>query len=465
MKYNIKTIPCILIISIFIIFSAFKSDCPNVLWGTKTTYQTAQIVYTNPPQGYLPVFINYVGRHGARHLTNITADSIMFEVLKAAESENALTTAGMKLKRMDSLLLLIEKGNVSFISERGKEEQEGIGERMAKNFYTIFADKNGKINVFTTKKERTKQSAKAFIKGLNPDKQQLTFNYSDNDELAFYDISPEYKIFKKNGNWKAAFESLENSPEAKKLDEEIPKLFFTSTYITKLQSNTIQFKTETHSIKYNIKSFIDGLYDACSIVASLDKEIEKAGYKPNELDFASLLSCSELAELNYLNSAEDFLLKGPGIDANGIQVRIAAPLLLSFISTTNDYITSQTSIADLRFAHAETIAPFAALMDIEGSCEPVTPENIATYNKVWKCENTMPLSANIQMILYKNNTTGDYLVKFLMNENEVNIHGLINSGTAFYYKWNEVKDFYNKKLQSLFLHPGDDIHEYLMNLK
>ena len=99
-------------------FLSFNSDCKDVYWGTKTLYHPLQETYTKPPEGYQPVFINYAGRHGARHLASITADSIMFLVLKTAEHEKGLTIAGKKLKRMDSLLLIIEKGNVSLISER-----------------------------------------------------------------------------------------------------------------------------------------------------------------------------------------------------------------------------------------------------------------------------------------------------------------------------------------------------------
>jgi hypothetical protein len=456
----------IFLISIFSVFSAFRADCSNVRWGTKTIYQSQKQVYTNPPEGYVPVFINYVGRHGARHLASINADSIMFLVLKEAETENALTSTGEKLKQMDSLLLIVEKGNVSFISERGKEEQESLGARMAQNFNRVFSAKNGCIKISTTKKERTKQSASAFLKGLNPDTAHcIVNNFNDNDELAFYDVSPAYKSFKENGNWKISFATIQNSEKAKKLEEGLLKQFFKPSFIAKLNSNAIQFHSETKNIVYNSKSFITGFYDACSIVASVEKEIKKNGHKPEELDFGSLVSCSDLEGLDYINSAEDFLLKGPGTDNAGIQVKIAAPLLLSFLNATDEYIASKKTIADLRFAHAETIAPFAALLGIKGASEPILPDRIIDYEKAWSCENIIPLSANIQWVLYENKNTGGLRVKFLLNEKEVTINGLKGSGTPFYYKWADVKDFYTRKLENMNLHTGDNIHEYLMDIQ
>jgi len=449
-----------------ILLVAFKSDCKNVHWGTKTTYVPLQTVYSTPPEGYEPVFINYAGRHGARHLTSITADSIMFLVLQKAEQQHAITDEGKKLKQMDSLLLIVEKGNVSFISERGKEELQAIAKRMAQNFSTVFANKQGEIVVSTTKKERTKQSAKAFLKGLNPDTtQKISMNYNDDDLLAFYDVAPSYKTFKETGKWKSVFENIQQTEKAKKLYEELPKAFFTPEFIKTLETHSLVFSNKKgNNAVYDSKMFVDGFYDACSIVASLDTEIIKAGNTINDLDFSSLVSCSDLEELEYINSAEDFLVKSSGIEENGIQVRIAAPLLLSFVQATDDYIATKKVIANLRFAHAETIAPFAAILGITGASEPIKQENILDYNKQWKCETIIPLSANIQMILFKNKAN-NYLVKFLLNEKEVTINGLKDIGTPFYYNWTDVKKFYSNKLDKMNLHAGENVHDYLMKIQ
>jgi hypothetical protein len=465
-KINSLILLFILIISFSVLHSAFRSDCNNLHWGTKTTYQPLQKQYTPAPPGYMPVFINYVGRHGARHLTSITADSILFLVLKKAETENALTTAGSSLMRMDSLLLLVEKGNVSFISERGQEEQKGIGQRMAQNFPSVFNNNKGNIKISTTKKERTKQSAKAFMQGLNPDTtHSIINNFSDNDELAFYDISPAYKTFKESDSWKSKFAAIQNSEKAKKLYDELPELFFLPSFIKILNSGTLTFHTEKKDFVFAAKSFCDAFYDACSIVASLDKEMHKLGFKPADLDFKSLVPCSDLEELTYINSAEDFLLKGPGTDNSGIQVRIAAPLLISFMNSVDEYASSQKTIADLRFGHAETLAPFAALLDITGTSEALPEDKIQDYNKTWICENIIPLSSNIQWIFFKNKNKGDLLVKFMLNEKEVTINGISDSGTSYYYKWDDVREYYTKKLEKMNIHTGDNIHDYLINVK
>lgn len=464
LKVNISLLLFLFLISLSLI--GLKSDRPIISWGTKTLYHSLQNELAPPPEGYKPVFINYVGRHGARHLTNLTADSLLYLVLDCAGKKNSLTPNGIRLRKMDSLLLIIESGNVSNISERGRGEQEALGIRMAQHFGSVFEDEQGVIKISTTGKERTKQSARAFLKGLNLDTTHLIlFNFNDNDNLAFYDISPYYKLFKESGSWKTCYALIQNSEKAKTLYNDLPTHFLKMPFLGKLYSDSIHFHSEKREIYYNSKTFTDGVYDACSIVASLDKEIINAGHRVSELDFASLISDEDIKELDYINSAEEFLIKGPGVDENGIQVKIAAPLLLSFLNSTDEYISTKKVIANLRFAHAETIAPFAALLGITGASEPISPDRMAEYNKVWKCENIIPLSSNIQWILYKNNSTGGFLIKILLNENEVKINGLKDSGTAFFYKWSDLKDFYYQKLEQMKIQKDDNMHTFLMSVQ
>ncbi|MBS1780791.1 MAG: hypothetical protein JST70_15795 [Bacteroidetes bacterium] len=107
--------------------------------------------------------------------------------------------------------------------------------------------------------------------------------------------------------------------------------------------------------------FVNSIYSAAIIVNALGYEIRESHLQPSDVNIAGLLSCDEVAWMDYMNSAKDYLVKGPGIDANGIQVRNAVPLLVDFINSTDIAIEHQEYSAVLRFAHAETISPFAAL--------------------------------------------------------------------------------------------------------
>src|SRR5882757_5085490 len=94
--------------------------------GTKTPYKAPGGSYTPPPAGYAPVFINYVGRHGARFMTKAGADLRVWEVLQAADKSNSLTPKGREIKAMTERLLAIEKDKYEQITLLGREEQTAI---------------------------------------------------------------------------------------------------------------------------------------------------------------------------------------------------------------------------------------------------------------------------------------------------------------------------------------------------
>jgi len=426
----------------------YAQNCQNQYWGTKAIYQPQQQKYTPVPGGYKAVFINYVGRHGARHLTKDVSTYSAYAILQKADSAKALTAAGQKLKFMVVSLQTIEHPHLKSISKRGAMEQQGIAARMLANYPDVFKG-NYCANVYITKEERTKQSSEAFLTGLRyaPDNAcaKPTVN---NDDLRFFSIAPAYAGFEENGNWQQPMQLLEKAVKPAGFDTRFLSRFLKDTFIAKM------------SIAEQ-DQFIDDIFGFSSIINSIQAEIASKDYRKSDLDFRSLITCDELSLLDKLNSADDFLKKGPGTDINGIQVRDAVPLLVSFINTTDNYIANKKVAAELRFAHAETIAPIAALMGLSDASTAAT--DIIHFDKVWQADKVIPLSSNIQWVLFKNGRD-KYLLKCLLNEKEVSIAGL-PSKTFPYYTWDSVRAYYLNKLNKLHVNLNDDMHAYLMNLK
>ncbi len=170
--------------------------------GTKSLYAAPAGQLTAAPAGYQPVFINHVGRHGARHLTKEVSTSYAYAVLIKADSMKALTTKGQTLLQMVKALNKVEKGKVKSISAEGIAELQGIGQRMYANYQPVFTDA-ANLNVTETKEIRTKQSADAFLAGLKKDwhKEPAVKERIDDVNLRFYDLSPVYKQFEEDGEW------------------------------------------------------------------------------------------------------------------------------------------------------------------------------------------------------------------------------------------------------------------------
>jgi multiple inositol-polyphosphate phosphatase/2,3-bisphosphoglycerate 3-phosphatase len=94
-----EPLPSIIIKFLFPFFLCFFSinapaQCPQIYSGTKTLYSSTDRKYTAPPKGYAPVFINYVGRHGARHLTKDVNVSFAYALLQQADSLQGLSAEG-----------------------------------------------------------------------------------------------------------------------------------------------------------------------------------------------------------------------------------------------------------------------------------------------------------------------------------------------------------------------------------
>ncbi|RFZ83167.1 histidine-type phosphatase [Mucilaginibacter terrenus] len=429
--------------------SAKAQECTTDFLGTKTLYSAPLADNVKIPDGYKPVFVNYVGRHGARHLTKSPQAAYIYRLIAKADSANALTTLGQQLKKMVGVLDKVEKGNTKSISVEGATELMGIAGRLYKNNPSVFTGRP-KVTVAVTKEIRTRQSADAFLKGLKPllSNSEIIGTGINDTTLRFYDLSPAYLEFEEKGSWKKVLADLKSYLSIPELNERIAARFFTADYVKNLSAD-------------NKDVFVSDLFGFATIVYSLEQEIKQAGYRRQDVSFQSFFTCDELATLSRIDVAEDFFKKGPGTDINGIQVKIAAPLLVDFIQTTDNYIADKKISANLRFSHAETISPLAALLNLN------TTANMGTYlqliNKNWQSGKVIPLSANIQWILYRNNA-GKYLLRCLLNEKDPSIPGLKPAYTNF-YEWKDVKAYYIKRLKAIGANPKSNMLSYLKEVK
>jgi len=429
---------------------AYGQDCSTNYLGTKTLYKYQSQKYIVPPVGYKPVFINHVSRHGARHLTQEVKKIYAYQLLMQADSTSALTEKGKQLKQMVIALQKVEQGNTKFISAEGKDELRGIGERMALNYSNVFKGKEN-FRVAVTKEVRTTQSAKAFLSGLNSklkDTANASF-YNDDTDLRFYDLSPAYKKYEDSVSNFNLILSLKKADNFSCLVDSVIIKFFHADFLTKLDQDQKE-------------KFVSDLFGFETIVYSLNTEIIQTGFTLNQLDFAKFFTCNELLKFAEIDSAIENLEKGAGVDNNGIQIRVAAPLLVDFINSTDEFIKIGNYNARLRFAHAETIAPFATLLQL--AIADKQGMDVSAIQANWKSAEVIPLSANIQWIFYKKQRTAGYLVKVLFNEKEAHIDGL-DKRQFPYYKWRDMRALYVAKLKSLNVNLTDNMAAYLLNIR
>ena len=419
--------------------------------GTKTPYTPPHAAYTSPPAGYQPVFINYVGRHGARFLTKAGADQKVLETLQAAEKSNALTGTGKKIEEIAQRLQAAGKGNYENITLLGQEEQEAIGERMEYIYKNVFSGRG--IEVMTTWKVRTQQSAEAFLKGLAGYKGEKRYERAPDSmdtTLRFYDLSPAYTRYKKGNLIRRSLDSLDKDSRTLATARRICARVFTPSYVKDLTKTS------------RALTFADDLYDLYAIGWSMSGEVRNAGHPGDSEGLGIVFDREDLEWMEFRNGAADFLEKGPGFDSIGVQVKVAAPLLADLINSFDKAI-GQPDAGDavLRFTHAEAIAPLAALMGISGASTPVT--SIYKYHEHWNAGNVIPLSANIQWVLYAGPGARDYLVKVLLNEREAILP--VTTSLWPYYRWEDLRTYYVQKLRAVGAGLRQDMMGYLRGLE
>src|SRR5690349_7127347 len=107
-----------LAIILFIGIQVQAQDAP-LFSGTKTPYRPQQQQYTPAPDGFTPLFVNYVGRHGARFFTKAGSDVQVLEVLLQAQKSKALTPLGKQVLLMTQRFVSIQKNNYENITALG----------------------------------------------------------------------------------------------------------------------------------------------------------------------------------------------------------------------------------------------------------------------------------------------------------------------------------------------------------
>jgi hypothetical protein len=135
------------------------------------------------------------------------------------------------------------------------------------------------------------------------------------------------------------------------------------------------------------------------------------------------------------------MLKGPSLLCDGISFMVSLPLLRNFIETSEEGVKTGVYGAYLRFAHAETLMPFAALLGIPEASHKTC--DVADICEVWRDYEVSPMAANLIWVFYKN-SSGDYILKMLLNGKEVAFP--VMTDMFPYYRWEDIRAYYGQLL-------------------
>lgn len=364
------------------------------------------------PDSLKPVFINHVGRHGARYPASAANTLAMERALKRADSLHTITPLGRQLLRLTQEVRRVSENRWGALDSVGISEQQGIAARMFRNYAEIFTN-SPKVTALSSYSPRAMMSMYAFTHQLDRLNNRIEFTTTTGREnsalMRPFDVDRDYLTFSREKPWQSHYNeyftaNAPGSPARKVLGDNYP---FTDD----------EEARQLSLIEYYV---LAGL-PAMGMAPALETYMTRA-------EANSLWSCFNLRQ--YLTRTASTVSTVPA--------DIAADLVLNLIETTDRFIdgTDRSIGAVLRFGHAETLMPLVSLLKLPG-CYYLTNyfDTVATH---WQDFNVVPMAANIQFIVFESKESGRYYVRVDLNEQPV---ALRRGDDTIYYQWGELRRY------------------------
>ncbi|MFC4604252.1 histidine-type phosphatase [Rhodococcus kronopolitis] len=408
---------------------------------SKTPYTPGQAVgdYQPAPAGYTPVYTESVARHGSRALSSLKYDDLSLQLWEIAETQGELTSVGKEfgpaLRALMAANQTLGYGNLSGL---GVTEHRQMGARVAQRLPRLFdaiATQQGAITLTSSGADRAVDSAENFGQGLSAEfpavADRIAPASTDPGLLYFHDTDAEYKDYEDNDpRLTAAADQVEDLPRTREVSRHMMTKLYTAAFVDRLTAGEFTLvdrgKGET-----TIENEVDAaymLYNTYIITPGMSAE--------GDWNFARFVDPADAQWMAYTNDAEDFYAKGPGFVGEDVTFRMATVLRDEFLRGLAAH-TGADAVpgADFRFAHAETIIPFAALLKLPGSTVQQPEGTLYTYeNNPWRGAQVSPMGANVQWDVFAG-PDGGRLVRMLYNERETAFAQPCNpvSAGSFFY--------------------------------
>ena len=410
------------IATLLLSISIFPSEARNQqqMAGNLTAYpylETAPPQQTAPPAGYEPFHLEHYGRHGSRWLIGANDYKIPVEKLEKAEKRGLLTEKGKKV--LDALRK-IQQASVrreGELTDIGALQHQAIGRRMALNFPEIF-NPEGEIDAKSTVVIRcilsmanALQGIESVAPGIRPTKDA---SYADMWFMN-YDDKPAWTV--------------KDKAEEEYLTAYKEKIFSSDKYLDGLITDPV-FARDSVS-----PGLLPYLY---WVLANTQSHTGQ----PWLLE--EVFPEDELAANWRANNASWFIHGGNSAMTGGRMPYTQRKLLGRIIERTDSAIVSGKPGANLRFGHDGILLNLVTLMELGDYGQPIDSlEELESLD--WNEYDIIPMGGNLQLVFYRpTDGNGDILVKALLNEREISMPGKSVSGP--YYRWNDLRDYYLKKL-------------------
>ncbi|KVH75616.1 histidine acid phosphatase [Burkholderia cepacia] len=457
--------------------------------------------YEAPPAGYAPVYTELVARHGSRGLSGFKYDGAIYAMLAKAEADGALTALGAQLKAdtyamMKANALLgygvagISTPGYGNLTQTGIREHQQLAARLAQRLPALFAAGNRQIVVVNSGQDRAVDSSTFFSASLvaaqpalapaitlpaapsgypasapvaqpaGTNRFLLYFHSlkpatdlvtdAGNPYYATYQASQAYQAYANDATVAAKLNAIKAAPQAAEVAQTVLSALVSQAFIAKLGTSGYTFANTgtyaftsadgkfTNTLKGDGKTKIATAVDAVNVLYNLLQVAPAMTAETGGVTMEKYIGAEQAQYLAYLQDAEDYYQKGPGIqEANPVTYRMAKVLQDDFFGEVDAIARGDLSrAAKLRFTHAEIMIPFASIMNLKNVFVPTPQAQTYTYaNNPWRGDQVSPMAANMQWDVYRNGSR--LIVKMLYNERETDFQAAcdgakLTPGSHFY---------------------------------
>lgn len=365
----------------------------------------AQLVY---PDSLTPVFLNHVGRHGARFLSSSKYTTSLMRALQKADSLHSITSEGRELMNICRTVVSRTAGRWGALDSLGMAEQRAIASRAFTAFRPLFD--NTRINAISSYVPRCILSMSEFTHQLSrlDNKVEITTSSGRQNSplLRPWDSDSDYAAFMDAGEWRRVYDDF--------LSKYVPV-----SVAVRVLGRDYPFEGD------DAKDVVLNIYKVLTGCAAMSLEVDMDRFFTDE-EMNAVWSVENLH--HYLTHSSSTLSSAPA--------DMSSALLENLLTTMREAVEGRNPYSVmLRFGHAETLMPLFALMHLPG-CYYMT-NYFDTVGLHWRDFYIVPMAANLQMILFRADS-GRYYVRTDLNETPV---PLIPGRSAIYTPWEAAEEY------------------------
>lgn len=378
--------------------------------GSLTPYPVRTVITL--PDTLTPVFIDHVGRHGARYPASPKYTLTMKQALLRADSLGTITTAGHRLLKLCDDVIEASHNNWGALDSLGRAEQRGIASRMFRNFPSLFNE--GNVTAISSYAPRCVMSMYEFTHQLDRLNNHVTITTSagrvNSPLLRPFDTDEEYVAWRKTDATKNVYDEY--------LSQMVPE-----APLKRVLGAAYPLPDDWRDVALCEYYVLAGM-------GAMGRDVDPSYFFTLE-EYNALWSCFNMRQ--YLVRTATTISTLPAEITSGLVVDIINTLRLAADGKSN-------ATANLRFGHAETLMPLLSQLHIPG-CYYMT-NYFDTVRQHWCDFYVVPMAANIQFVLLKADSGKKYVLT-LLNEEPVR---LIPGDDRTYLPVNDVLDYMTRCL-------------------